>query len=111
LSITAAVKSYQPGRVSIELDAPAPEGSALMVSENWYPGWRALVDGKPVTVGKAAVSLMGIPLPAGARAIEMSFENPAYETGKAVTWGAVALAVLLLGLGVVMDRRRVPAGV
>jgi uncharacterized membrane protein YfhO len=77
-----------------------------MISENWYPGWQATVDGKATEVGKAAVSLMGIALPAGARMIELSFVNPAYETGKRVTWGAVALALLLLGVGLLMDRRQ-----
>ncbi|MFP5354768.1 MAG: YfhO family protein [Gemmatimonadota bacterium] len=105
LAIKASVKSYQPGRVSIDLDAPAPKGSALMVSENWYPGWTAKADGKPVTVGKAAVSLMGIPLPEGARVIELVFTNPAYETGKSVTYAAVVLALLLFGAGVLVDRR------
>jgi hypothetical protein len=106
LTVKAAVKGYAPGRVSIELDAPAPEGSALMISENWYPGWQATVDGKATEVGKAAVSLMGVALPAGARTIELSFVNPAYETGKRVTWGAVALALLLLGVGLLLDRRQ-----
>lgn len=106
LSLKANVTRYAPGAVSIELDGPAPAGSALMISENWYPGWRAQVDGTPVPVGKAAVSLMGIALPAGARSVELTFTNPAYETGKTVTWAAVAFALLLLGAGYLNDRRR-----
>lgn len=105
LTIKASVKRYEPGRVSIELDTPAPKGSALMVSENWYPGWTATVDGKAATIGKAAVSLIGVALPAGARAIDLRFTNPAYETGKGVTFVAVALALLLFAMGLWADRR------
>lgn len=105
LSVKVAVTKYAPGRVSLELDAPAPDGSALMVSENWYPGWTATVDGQPATIGRAAVSLMGVPLPAGARKIDLTFTNPAYETGKSVTWVAVGLAVMLQLLGLALDRR------
>jgi uncharacterized membrane protein YfhO len=76
-----------------------------MVSENWYPGWSATVDGQPATIGRAAVSLIGIPLPAGARTVELTFDNPAYETGKSVTQAAVAIALLMLLLGVAVDWR------
>ncbi|MEP7384275.1 MAG: hypothetical protein ABI910_21540 [Gemmatimonadota bacterium] len=106
LEIKAVVTHYAPGAVGIELDRPAPVGSALMISENWYPGWRASVDGKPGVIGKAAVSLMGVALPEGSRKIELTFTNPAYEVGKQVTWGAVALSLLLLGIGMIVDRRR-----
>lgn len=105
LQIEATVTRYEAGRVSIELDAPAPKGSALMVSENWYPGWLATADGKAAAVGKAAVSLMGVALPEGARRIELTFTNPAYETGKTVTFAAIALALLMLGIGALLDRR------
>ncbi len=105
LDITAKVTKYAPGAVEIALDKPAPEGSALMVSENWYPGWKAEVDGKPGVIGKAAVSLIGVALPAGAKSVSLTFTNPAYEIGKKVTWIAVALSLLLLVAGVAVDRR------
>jgi hypothetical protein len=48
---------------------------------------------------------MGIPLPAGARKVELAFSNPAYETGKRVTWIALALALFMLLAGIATDRR------
>lgn len=105
LAIKAEVKRYEAGRVRIELGAPAPKGSALMVSENWYPGWTATADGKPTPIGKAAVSLMGVALPEGARAIELAFHNSAYATGKRVTFAAIAVAILMLAAGALVDRR------
>jgi hypothetical protein len=106
LAINAKVASYAPGRVSIELDAAAPRGSALMVSENYYPGWSATVDGRPAVVGRADVSLMGVALPEGARRIELQFSSRPYETGKAITLGAIGLALLGALAGFLMDRRR-----
>jgi uncharacterized membrane protein YfhO len=100
------VTAYKPGAATIELDGPAPAGSALVVSENYYPGWRATVDGRPATVGRADVSLIGVELPAGARRVELAFENGPYKTGRAVTWVAVAVALLLWIGGVLVSRRR-----
>ena len=79
----------------------------MMVSENYYLGWRATVDGKPARLGRADFTMIGVELPAGARRIELRFESPAYEKGKTVTWIAIALAVLALALGLWRDRRRV----
>ena len=106
LDIVAAVTSYEPGRVSIQLDKPAPEGSALMVSENWYPGWTATVDGKPAVLGRAAVTFIGIALPAGARSVQLAFDSVSYDSGKRVTLIAILVALLAGALGFLVDRRR-----
>lgn len=103
--ITTHVTTYAPGHVVMDLSAPAPQGSALVVSENYYPGWRATVDGKPVpAIGRADVSLIGVALPAGAKHIELTFDDPAYERGKIVTLIAIALALLLTAWGVAARR-------
>jgi uncharacterized membrane protein YfhO len=89
----------------VELDTPAPAGSALMVSENYYPGWTATVDGKPGAVHRADLSLMGVPLPAGATRVELSFASASFERGKLITLVAIGFAFLAIGAGVVLQRR------
>ncbi|MDE3151637.1 MAG: hypothetical protein KGL93_05265 [Gemmatimonadota bacterium] len=107
LDIAASVTTYEPGHVVMDLSAPAPEGSALVVSENYYPGWRATVDGKPVAaVGRADYSLIGVALPAGARHVELTFDDPAYERGKKVTLAGLALVFLMIAGGVAAERMR-----
>lgn len=105
LPIAAAVTAWRPGAATIQLNAPAPKGAALVVSENFYPGWQATVDGKPAPLGRANVSLLGVVLPEGARTIELTFVNAPYVTGRLVTWLAVAAALLLWAFGVVATRR------
>jgi hypothetical protein len=106
LSVKATVESYHPGYAKITLDGAPPAGSALVVSENWYPGWKATVDGKPAEVARTDVTFMGIPLNAGSRTIELRFENQTYETGKKITWLAVAISLLLALGGLAVDRRK-----
>lgn len=106
LSTRASVRYPSSREISVELDGPAPEGSALIVSENWYRGWNALVDGRPATVARADYALMGVPLPPGARRIELSFVDPVYARGKTVTIIALVLTVILIAGGVVVERRR-----
>jgi len=106
LPITTSVRSYAPGSVKIDLSAPAPAGASLIVSENYYPGWLASVDGKPARLGRADYSLIGVELPAGARSIDLNFTSPAYQQGKIVTWIAILIGVVMLAAGTWSDRRR-----
>jgi hypothetical protein len=105
LPITATTTGYAPGRAHVQLSAPAPAGSALIVSENYFPGWHATVDRKPTPAYRADYNLIGVPLPAGARAIDLSFQDPALSVGKGITIVAFALALLALAAGLVGDRR------
>jgi hypothetical protein len=106
LSLTTNVQHYEPGRVRIQLSGPAPAGSSLIVSENFYPGWIATVDGKAAHVGRADYTLIGVELPQGARNVELRFTSPAYERGKTITWIAITIGILMLGAGAWSDRRR-----
>ncbi|MGH7621113.1 MAG: hypothetical protein ACREMU_02125, partial [Gemmatimonadaceae bacterium] len=76
---SVAVKAYAPGAVDLELSQPAKAGEALVASENYFPGWSALVDGKPVHVTRMDFNLMGLALPAGAHSVQLRFDDAAYE--------------------------------
>ncbi|MDQ8155495.1 MAG: YfhO family protein [Gemmatimonadota bacterium] len=105
LPITASTSNYQPGRFTVTLNAPAPAGSALVVSENFYPGWTATVDGKSADVYRTDYVLMGVPLPAGATKVEFTFANATYPKGRTVTFAALILSLLLAAGGWAVDRR------
>jgi hypothetical protein len=106
LAVTTSVSQYEPGRVRIDLSAPAPAGASLVVSENYYPGWKATVDGKPAPIGRADYTLIGVELPAGARTVALDFTSPTYEQGKVITWIAIMVGLLMLAAGTWRDRRR-----
>jgi hypothetical protein len=105
-SQVAKVTSYAPGAIDVKLDKPAEAGQALLVSENYFPGWRAMADGKPASVALMNYNLIGVPLPAGATSIELRFTDAAYEKGKRVTVIALLLAIAAFVGGLVVDRRR-----
>lgn len=106
LDLPVTVTRYDAGAISLSLSSPAPAGSALIVSENYYPGWTATVDGKPVKAWRAMYSLIGVPLPTGAKSVELRFTSAIYETGKVITMVALAVSLLLLIGGAAVDRRK-----
>ncbi len=97
--------SYAPGAIDLTLDQPAASGQALVVSENYFPGWTATVDGHAVPVSRMNFNLMGLALPAGAREVQLRFDDAAYERGKRVTLAALLLGLIVLAGGIIADRR------
>jgi hypothetical protein len=107
LSLKTSVEHYEAGKVEISLSGPAPAGASLVVSENYYPGWIATVDGNPARVGRVDYTLIGVELAAGARTVQLTFTSPTYERGKTITWLAIALGLIALAAGVWQERRRI----
>jgi hypothetical protein len=104
LTTPVAVRERRPGAFAFDLGAPQAEPAYLFVSENYHPAWHAEVDGRPARVVRAQYSLMAVPLPAGARSVELSFSSPAFRQGQIIT--LVALLLVLGTIGVDVARRR-----
>jgi hypothetical protein len=88
----AAVTIYRPQYVA--LDATADGRSLLVVSDVYYPGWRARVDGQESSVYRVDHALRGVLLEAGAHRVEFFFQPLSLFAGAAVT------ALSLLGLAI-----------
>ena len=106
LAIPVRVTSYAPGDIQLQLAASPPAGSALIVSENYFPGWTARADGRAAPVDRVQYNLIGVQLPAGAKQVSLHFDDPAYERGKVITLLALLACAVVIGFGVVSDRRR-----
>lgn len=99
------VTKYQAGAIDITLGGPAPAGSALVISENFYPGWTATVDGKSATIARADYTLIGVELPQGAKYVKLRFDSAPYHTGKLLTLLALGAALLWWIIGFALDRK------
>ena len=106
LSLAVRVSTYEPGRIVLQLEGEVPAGAALVVSENYYPGWRATVDGVSAPIGRADYTLIGVELPAGGRVLELAFHDPAQGKGKAITLVSLGAAGAAMLLGLVLPVRR-----
>jgi uncharacterized membrane protein YfhO len=73
----------------------------VILSDTWFPGWHATVDGKPARIYEAYGVLRGVVVERGSHIIEMAY-RPA-----SVIWGGVLTAigfVLSIGLQFVPAR-------
>ncbi len=88
----ASIAVYTPNRMVVEADADKP--GLLVLSEVWYPGWRAKVDGVEAPIQRAEGVLRGVWLEAGRHTVEFRYAPRTVWAGLAVT-GSTALALLL----------------
>jgi hypothetical protein len=106
LPVTVSATRYDPGHMTFKLSAPAPAKANLVVSENYYPGWSATVDGHAAQTGRADFTLIGVPLPAGATTVDLEFHDPALPIGERITFAALLVSLIWLALTLV---RRPPS--
>jgi uncharacterized membrane protein YfhO len=68
----------------------------LVVSETFYPGWEAYVDGKPQPIYEVFGALRGVVLESGSHRVEMRYRPGVVTLGAAVSFSALALSLLLI---------------
>ncbi|MBI3890535.1 MAG: hypothetical protein HY303_03290 [Candidatus Wallbacteria bacterium] len=91
---------YDRCRLEVEVEL---EGSGLLVvSDIFYPGWKARVDGVPRPLVPVAGLFRGVQVRQGDRQVEMSYEPWTFRVGLA----ASALVLLAMGLASVGPLRR-----
>jgi hypothetical protein len=97
---SAKITQYGPTSLTIETNASIP--TVLVLSEMFFPGWTATVDGNKTQIYITNFLLRGVALPAGQHRVEMHYTAPAAR------YGAIISAITLIGIVglAVVDRRR-----
>jgi Bacterial membrane protein YfhO len=91
----ASVASYDADR--IELESRTGASGLLMLSEVYYPGWKAYVDGRPVSLYESDYMLRAVPVPAGEHTVELRYQSPILDAGIAISlvfYGALVALVI-----------------
>jgi hypothetical protein len=94
----ARLVSYDAERAVVEVTAT--RRSVLVLTDTYFPGWKARVDGEPVDIERVDYVLRGVPVRAGAHRVEFRYEPASWRVGWIVgLLAAIALAATaLIGL-------------
>jgi hypothetical protein len=95
------VIAYRPNRIELRTNNPAP--GFLVLSEIYYRGWEAWVDGRRTSVDRVNFALRGLELTPGQHTVEFKFLAHSFRTGAA--WSAAGLVLLGIG-GLIFYRKR-----
>jgi hypothetical protein len=97
----ATITRFEAERIAITVESAAP--SLLVLSEPWYPGWTARVNGTSAPCIPANAWMRAVRVPAGKSQVEMTFHSTYLLLGSVISLAALALVILLLA-----RRRAVP---
>jgi hypothetical protein len=90
---TIRLVQYQPTRLTLETNAPT--ATVAVVSEIFYPGWTATVDGVAQPIHLTNFLLRGVAVPAGQHRIEMEYRAPAARNGALISLCTLLFVILL----------------
>lgn len=97
---TNAPAQVQVERVSpneLRLHTQATADRFLVLSEMWFPGWHAEIDGQPLPIYRTNYLLRGLVVPAGSHTIRMYYRPTSALTGAGITM------LTLLGCGIALS--------
>ena len=100
----ASIVSFDYDRVEIEVDPEAP--GMLVLTDAWYPGWIAYVDGVKTPIYRVNSIVRGVAVSAGAHTIVFKYCPKSF--GFALILFAIALSGVIVLF--VLDRREVAGG-
>lgn len=81
----------------IRLEVKTTRDALLVVTQTYWPGWKATVDGNEVPIWRTDYLFQGVRTPTGEHIVELTFRSPIFPVGAAVTLatlcGAIAYAL------------------
>jgi hypothetical protein len=99
---TAEIVRYAPEEVFVDVATDAP--GYLLLTDTFYPGWGATVDGQPAEILRADVTFRAVRLEPGTHRVEFHYRPTSLRWGVLISVGALLLWVA--GLLWALWRRR-----
>jgi hypothetical protein len=116
-----AITLARPAANRLEVNVQSEDGGLLVISENWMPGWRveecrgeqfsvfsdrsSVLGLQPLSVYRTNLTLLGVPLPAGADCFALVYWPDSVRLGLWISAGALALFVVTVSWRVWRMRR------
>ncbi len=94
----AAITNYTPELIRLTADGPG----FLVLTDAFYPGWVATVDGSPAPILRADILFRAVELSAGTHTVEFHFGPVSVKVGlwiSGITWAVVLISLVAFRFG------------
>jgi len=88
------VLAYQPASLELSIRTSAP--AFFVLSETYYPGWKAWLDGTPAPIYPTNIAFRGLVVPPGNHDVRMEFRPTILATSIGVSSFTATLLILLV---------------
>lgn len=91
---SAEITSYRPNEVIVKTKSTQPK--LLFLTDNYYPGWKAIVDGEETEILRADYTFRAVPLVAGEHEVRFYYDPMSFKLGVMISILSLAGLVALL---------------
>ncbi|HEX2167541.1 MAG TPA: YfhO family protein, partial [Longimicrobiales bacterium] len=88
------------------LRVAADRAAMLVVLDNWFPAWKAYVDGREVDIHRANYTFRAIAVPAGEHTVTFRYVPTELRTGAAISLVVLGVLLALVITGAWRERAR-----
>ncbi len=100
----AIIKEYRANNVLIQTHSSSD--SFLVLSDNYYPGWKAYVDGKEAPIYRTNYTFRGVKIPSGIHSVNFVYDPVSFKIGALLS---IALGLLyILAIFILFKKRIYP---
>ena len=93
------------GSTDVVIRADLDQDGYLVLTDTFYPGWEASVDGQPVDIVRANYLSRAVRLEAGSHVIRFEFRPAVFRLGATLSVGAIVVMMILVGFRLVAGIR------
>ena len=72
------------------------QNSLLIFTDNYYPGWKAVIDGQTTRILKANISFKAVEVPEGRHTVEFVYEPDSLRLGTYASMGTILFGLICL---------------
>ncbi len=94
VSSEVTIVNYQPQ--TIEIAVNAKQNGYLFLSDTYYPGWKAYVDGKESTIYRADYAFRAVPVTSGKHLVRFVYDPVSFKIGVGTSAIAFIMTLLLI---------------
>lgn len=90
----AEIENYQSGKV--EINTYSPNEKFLVLTDTFFPGWKALIDNRKTSIYRADLSFRGVLVPEGNHKISFIYKPLSYKIGFIFSLSSLVLLVAVI---------------
>lgn len=96
LSNKTEIISYSPNQVRIKVTSEAP--GLLFLSDNYYPGWIARIDGQVDKIYRADYTFRAVKVPEGTHQVDFIYQPDSFKWGVKASGVSLGLIMIIAGI-------------
>jgi len=98
------ITKYRDDRVELSARMDAP--GLVLLTDTYYPGWKAYVDGERTELYEADYLFRGVSVPEGEHRIEFVYDPASFKIGAAVSLSAIVCMLAMVAIDLYGHRAR-----